>query len=259
MFGTNPILKPDFTVRHSLPVHETFATIQGEGPFAGMPAWFIRLSGCSLACWFCDTDFSRENWRPELELLAEAKNWRGSEGDRNLIVITGGEPLARNITNLLWHLTHADFHVQIETAGIHPILHEKCYTPLFAIENIGPYPRHVSIVCSPKTPKIDKSLPGIIAAYKYIIGDDDELDPDDSLPLRSTQFKNQPAKLYRPVHRFMMRDNHLQKLFSRPIYVQPRDDGDYDKNHANTIKAAMIAQQHGYRLSLQQHKLLNLP
>lgn len=46
-------LKPD-----ELAVHGTFYTVQGEGPLAGKPAWFIRLAGCNfgakdVACQFC--------------------------------------------------------------------------------------------------------------------------------------------------------------------------------------------------------------
>lgn len=38
-----------------LQVQDVFYTIQGEGPFAGRTAVFIRLTGCNLRCWFCDT------------------------------------------------------------------------------------------------------------------------------------------------------------------------------------------------------------
>jgi len=34
-------------------VSEVFFSVQGEGPQIGMPTWFIRLSGCNLACDFC--------------------------------------------------------------------------------------------------------------------------------------------------------------------------------------------------------------
>lgn len=57
MFGRNPKLPQEFTDGKVLKVHSIFYTIQGEGPYSGRTAVFIRLSGCNLACSFCDTEF----------------------------------------------------------------------------------------------------------------------------------------------------------------------------------------------------------
>lgn len=56
MFGTNQIVgKRHFrdAPKDSLFVTSMFFTLQGEGPFAGQPAYFIRLAKCNLACKFC--------------------------------------------------------------------------------------------------------------------------------------------------------------------------------------------------------------
>jgi 7-carboxy-7-deazaguanine synthase len=53
MFGQNEIRKPFRTTDCSLKVHSVWYTIQGEGPDAGRPAVFVRLSHCNLACHFC--------------------------------------------------------------------------------------------------------------------------------------------------------------------------------------------------------------
>ena len=61
----------------SLPISETFVSIQGEGKLTGVPSWFCRVSGCNLRCSWCDTPYA--SWKPEGtrrtvdELLAEAK------------------------------------------------------------------------------------------------------------------------------------------------------------------------------------------
>lgn len=56
MFGTNEIVGKKFfrdAPVDSLFVTSMFFTLQGEGPFAGQPALFIRLTKCNLTCNFC--------------------------------------------------------------------------------------------------------------------------------------------------------------------------------------------------------------
>ena len=103
----------DFTVE----VHSIFDTIQGEGPFAGSPAVFIRLTGCNLQCQFCDTEYTsvREAITP-VEALNRVKAAHG-DSPRGLVVLTGGEPFRQNISPLCAALLHAGYHVQIETNG----------------------------------------------------------------------------------------------------------------------------------------------
>ena len=114
MFGQNPIRPPEKGDGSRLLVQEIFPTIQGEGPLAGVPAVFLRLGGCNLACTFCDTEFeSFKEWKladvvKEVHALAEM---------RKLVVITGGEPLRQPIEKLCEALIAAGFTVQIETNG----------------------------------------------------------------------------------------------------------------------------------------------
>lgn len=56
MFGTNAIVGKKFfkdAPKDSLFVTSMFFTLQGEGPFSGQPALFIRLAKCNLDCSFC--------------------------------------------------------------------------------------------------------------------------------------------------------------------------------------------------------------
>ena len=111
---------------------EIFASLQGEGPRAGTPVAFIRLSRCNLACTWCDTaytwhfegddrphrdgvTFDRRANQVSLD-VAEAARLVESFGQKRL-VITGGEPLMQGaaLTQLLDHLP--DIEVEIETNG----------------------------------------------------------------------------------------------------------------------------------------------
>ncbi len=101
----------------SLPIAETFTSIQGEGKLAGEHSFFIRVSGCNLRCAWCDTPYA--SWAPEGarrtidDLIAEAR-----QSGMERIVLTGGEPLIfPQITDLCRGLRDADLHVTIETAG----------------------------------------------------------------------------------------------------------------------------------------------
>ncbi len=111
---------------------EIFASLQGEGPSAGMPVAFIRLSRCNLACTWCDTPYTwhfdgddREHRGGEtfdrkanqVTLSAQEAAARIAALGQNRLVITGGEPLlqAGALAEMLGHLP--DISVEIETNG----------------------------------------------------------------------------------------------------------------------------------------------
>ena len=50
-------------------VVEIFESLQGEGYNTGMPAVFLRLGGCNLACPWCDTVFDRFETLSEDEVV----------------------------------------------------------------------------------------------------------------------------------------------------------------------------------------------
>lgn len=140
-------------------VREIFHSIQGEGPFVGCPAVFVRLSGCNLACKFCDTDHMTEiNGMTDQEILLEVDRLtRGSE--TNLVVITGGEPFLQNFGSLVELLFADSYEIQVETNG-------SIFIPGF--------PYHLtSIVCSPKDAKIANGVADVVTAWKFLVGDDD--------------------------------------------------------------------------------------
>ena len=111
---------------------EIFASLQGEGPSAGRPVAFLRLSRCNLACQWCDTAYTWHftgDERPHRSgetydrkanqlTLSEAKvAERIAALGQDRLVITGGEPLlqAGALATLLELLP--DMTVEIETNG----------------------------------------------------------------------------------------------------------------------------------------------
>ena len=100
-------------------VCETFSSIQGESSLAGMPCFFIRLSGCNLRCSYCDTKYAYEDGE-EREIDGLVEDAVGSGLD--LVEITGGEPLLQEGTiSLAERLSSAVGAVMIETNGSVPI------------------------------------------------------------------------------------------------------------------------------------------
>jgi len=100
----------------SLEVCETFFSIQGESTYAGMPCFFIRLSGCNLRCSYCDTKYAyyEEGEKMSIESLINKAKFCNAK----LVEITGGEPLLQSETPLLiHHLCDKGFKVLIETNG----------------------------------------------------------------------------------------------------------------------------------------------
>src|SRR3954451_16045209 len=99
----------------TLPVMEAFYTIQGEGFHQGRAAYFIRLAGCNVGCFWCDV---KESWdvdkHPKVA-IDEIVEGASAEPGR-LAVITGGEPLMHDLDELTLKLQNAGFETNIETS-----------------------------------------------------------------------------------------------------------------------------------------------
>lgn len=99
-------------------VNEIFTSFQGEGPFIGKRATFLRLSKCNLNCDFCDTE-SRD--KGEVMSVEDVKNALLDEFDKHntdFLVITGGEPTLqyKELRELL-PLLDGKCEIQFETNG----------------------------------------------------------------------------------------------------------------------------------------------
>jgi len=156
MFGTNEIIGKKYfkdAPTDSLFVTSMFFTLQGEGPYAGQPALFIRLAKCNLDCSFCDTFFDDGDWLTfdeiESKMYAAINDHWSKQGKSTppwaanglnnypgvVLVMTGGEPLLQdNISSFMaQQLAHFKA-VQVESNGI----------------PVTDVPNGVTLVCSPK-------------------------------------------------------------------------------------------------------------
>ncbi len=106
--------------QQALPVMEAFYTLQGEGFHQGKAAYFIRLGGCDVGCFWCDV---KESWDADLhpKIMVDDIVAAAQQFDGRLAVVTGGEPLLHNLDELTYQLHEAGFQTNIETSGSSPL------------------------------------------------------------------------------------------------------------------------------------------
>ena len=103
-------------------VHEIFYTLQGEGAHSGIPAVFVRFSGCNLRCPWCDTEFEGYREMTAEQIVSEIQNLYDIPNvRRKMCVLTGGEPALQADKQLIDAIHAAGFYIGIETNGTRPI------------------------------------------------------------------------------------------------------------------------------------------
>ena len=103
-----------------LPVMERFYTVQGEGFYAGAPAYFIRLAGCDVGCVWCDVKESWDaNLHPSLAITTLIEDVVKSGAP--ICVVTGGEPAMHDLQELTQGLREKGIRTHIETSGAHEL------------------------------------------------------------------------------------------------------------------------------------------
>ena len=249
MFGTNAIAKAR-TSEEGFLVHSIFYTLQGEGPFAGQPALFVRLAGCNLQCTFCDTDFAKGDYFSADALAAEISRRCQERIKCELVVITGGEPLLQPIGDLIFHESLDWLSFQIETAG-------HAWHPSMDVPNLLRNAA-LTIVCSPKLAGLHPQILKHAQCYKYILRASDPLTAY-GLPKWTAQAGGTPKQLWQASELPMHTLTSAEMPDDFPIiYVQACDEQDPVKNAANLQAAARSALAFGYTLSVQIHKLVGL-
>ena len=98
-------------------VSEIFTSFQGEGPYVGTPATFLRLYGCNLNCEWCDTDISTYEIL-SVDDVAEIIMTQMEFNNIKTLIITGGEPTLQmeEIKRLIKEFPD-DTKIQLETNG----------------------------------------------------------------------------------------------------------------------------------------------
>lgn len=103
----------------TLPIVETFHSVQGEGVWTGVSAFFIRLAGCDVGCPWCDTKHSWSTKRYPKQTI-ETLVKQATAVNPQMVVITGGEPLMHDLSKLSTNLQESGLRTHLETSGAHP-------------------------------------------------------------------------------------------------------------------------------------------
>lgn len=135
----------------SLRITEIFYSLQGEAKTVGIPTVFVRLTGCPLRCYYCDTTYAFAGGlaRELDDLVTEIQGYRCQ-----YVTVTGGEPLAQpNCLKFLTVLCDQGFLVSLETSGA------------LDISEVDP---RLSIVMDLKTPASGEVKRNIYANIEYL-------------------------------------------------------------------------------------------
>lgn len=200
-----------------LHVVEIFKSIQGEGANTGKPAVFVRLAGCNMSCWYCDTNWSKSSEMTVSEVFDEVKKLsKVSDYPNNLLIWTGGEPTLQLTDEILE--VFKDYYNCIETNGTNPVPGKIEY-----------------ISCSPKvSPEVLRKNFTHVNEFRYPIGAGDILPDISELP-------------------------HADNYFVSPVFLGEEKERFTQVNENIEYSIRIIKENPQWRLSLQLHKLLNIP
>jgi 7-carboxy-7-deazaguanine synthase len=116
-------LNPDPARHNTFPVIEIFGpTIQGEGPDAGRPCYFVRLGGCDYRCDWCDSIYAVD----PAEVRKHAERLTSQDildrlallpGEADLVVLSGGNPALFDLGEVVRDLQAHSYKVTVETQG----------------------------------------------------------------------------------------------------------------------------------------------
>lgn len=281
MFGKNQIVGKSFFNKATeladgprLFVTSLFYTFQGEGPFTGQPAVFLRLAKCNLACSFCDAYFDDGDWMTFAEIkaraLAAVDAMAKTEGDaaafarrRVGFVVTGGEPMLQDhLTAFLAGSRHDWAWQQIETNGT---------------QSLSALPANVKVVVSPKCAEKAGHATKYLAPHasvetgatclKFVVTSN-PVSPYHDIPEWAKALAKKGKPIYvSPMNMYKRLPNKaiamdlgkgkasLEQRSTTDEVVSFWDDDllDREANRANHEYAAKMAVENGYIFNLQGH------
>lgn len=238
----------------TLLVKKVWLTIQGEGPFAGCPAVFVRLAGCNrgaklgMGCEFCDTDFRMEGSQA-FRVGRLAERVRDIRGKAELVVITGGEPMLQPalIPFIEALMPGVSMQVQIESNGDRLL-------PGFKSDE------SVTLVVSPKvsgsvTPRylpLKEEVAAAADCLKFLV-DHRQASPYYDVPSYADEWleRERGTVCISPIAVY-------KKVVAPGEVASAWDMGliDVSLTRKNYAHAAALAVQRGFTVSIQQHLFL---
>jgi len=191
-------------------VNEIFYSLAGEGVRTGQATIFIRLAGCNLHCWFCDTIHDNYNEMTAEEIAVEVNKYPAE-----WVTLTGGEPTLQDCAKLI-KLLKPRHKISLETNGTR-------YVPwLEKLDLVTVSPKNLF---HPKAHVDERVFSLPVVEAKFVITRPEDLEP-------TLKFDKNCMLFLQP----MNNDPHITKLCVEAIKTNPQ-----------------------WRLSLQMHKLINIP
>jgi len=162
---------------------ESFLSVQGEGRFAGVPTYFVRVAGCNRRCSYkgrimCDTAYALDSGS-EIKIDEIVSDFTQStafkESRVTHVCITGGEPLMpkhrESVAALLKELPPVS--AEIECNGDFPPLEDKELR--WVHYNVSPKVSYKFGGPPPKIETLSKFL-NVFSDFKFVVDNVEDLE-----------------------------------------------------------------------------------
>ncbi len=218
----------------TLPIVETFHSLQAEGLHFGKSAFFIRLAGCKVGCPWCDT---KESWpienHPKQSISNLSKEVAKAQSlGASMVVITGGEPLHHNLNSLCNAINNSTTNqnnkalpIHLETSGVDDVSGTINWITLSPKRHAPP---RSSILSS-------------CDELKVVITEEDDLIFAEHMAEEA--IKKRKASSLKGV-----------KIVKPYLFLQPA----WESKEGKTLSIEYIKRHPQWRLSLQMHKWLGI-